>query len=463
MIHDSQKLELSADQIRERAALDPYALAKEEEREARRAERDMLLRIREAQALAPQEPELVRRSGTPEQVAALYTALAEASGEFAELEKDREGQEGQKRYQYATMNALVRATRPALSKHKVIVLQHLIRANGKECVLTEVNGHGARIESSLDVPAGVRGDKGYGLVTTYLRRYAYQSLFQLDSAESDDLDSHQQDEAQEPHDYQRGYNQNQGGSNRSQAPTGPAQNRQGGTQSHGGHVDRSTLPQGQGGPRGQERAPYPPRQAETPRTAQGSAETKDSRMEAAKSLPGMTPAAALEKARPELEAQAAQANERVRAEAERKAAEIDQAAKRKESEDLEHQLRLASAKLERERELEAKAAQAQHNEKALNAQAPQSLVVPDDAGTLSKMVQVLVKERFGLSRAQIESMLIETLTKEEHLEQKATGKPSYAALVKVYSKLKPIVDAGPDEVTKYKLHLNHLVTTGGIQ
>lgn len=283
-------------------------LERAEDREYRRMEVESKLRMQEQRAMLeiqnPKAPEHVRFFGTDEQVSQLLTKLAEASGEFEDLTKAAKGQEGHKNYRYTNMNALVGATRAALSKHKIVVLQPLVRERGSELVRTIVAGWGARIEMDLEVAPGVRGDKGFGLVTTYLRRYQYQATFQLDGEDDPDLDKVQEQDAQEGRNYQRDFRDQrqgnyQGGgqlerpqqTQRQREPQGPQQRREPATASQDRGQNQGPQGQTQASPRSGERqggntqaasrAQQDQGDAKTPQTAQGS-QTKEERLETAR-------------------------------------------------------------------------------------------------------------------------------------------------------------------------------------
>ena len=137
--------------------------------------------------------------------AALYAALAKAQGEFTPLAKNREVEitmksGGRYKFRYADLEAVLSATRPALSSNGLAVIQRIAPvpgANFSELVTAILHKDGGLIESSIQLPSNSGGDiKNYGATISYLRRYALTSL--LCVAADDDLD----EDGQEPGDGQ---------------------------------------------------------------------------------------------------------------------------------------------------------------------------------------------------------------------------------------------------------------------
>lgn len=132
--------------------------------------------------------------GTPEQVDKLFTELALAQGEFEAVLKDTRGQDGNRTFMYADLASMVKASRPALAKHRIAITQYPLGSEGE--LLTIVSGHGARIHSTLRfrradmTVAGVPGIKLFGSELTYFSRYALRCILGLPG--DDDLDSQPQ-------------------------------------------------------------------------------------------------------------------------------------------------------------------------------------------------------------------------------------------------------------------------------
>jgi hypothetical protein len=127
--------------------------------------------------------------GTPEQVTALYFALAEARGEFAPVAKNRTSGKGtNKEFRYADLDASLDATVPGLRKHGLVLIQPLSFVNGKAQVRTTIaHKDGGRLYVYFDVPMPTTGDvQDFGKNVTYSRRYCYNAALCL--AADQDLD-----------------------------------------------------------------------------------------------------------------------------------------------------------------------------------------------------------------------------------------------------------------------------------
>lgn len=135
----------------------------------------------------------IRQGGEIER---LYEALAMAQGEFTPIRKTkhavitaREGKRGYE-YNYAELSDVNDATRPALAKFGLLVVQPTRFENGALLVVTHI-GHrsGAWMESDYPV-ASVAGGFAHptvGGALTYARRYALCSM--LNVSGEDDVDS----------------------------------------------------------------------------------------------------------------------------------------------------------------------------------------------------------------------------------------------------------------------------------
>lgn len=124
-----------------------------------------------------------------ESIAAISAAIAKAQGEFSPIAKNRSVKiqmksGGSFNFKYADLEATINATRPALSKNGLSVIQPIC----DDKLLTIItHSSGEYIESSMPLPAQIGDDpKQYGAKISYLRRYAYQSLVCVMA--DDDLD-----------------------------------------------------------------------------------------------------------------------------------------------------------------------------------------------------------------------------------------------------------------------------------
>lgn len=166
---------------------------------------------------APMLPPPVCSYGSPEQLAALYCALAKAQGEFQPIEKNRSvtidikneqrQKIGQYQFRYADLEEITAKTRPALSKHGLATIQPIGPAkhgSGIALFTQLIHESGGMLISELSVTTGQRDIKALGAEISYLRRYAKSAM--LDIAADDDMDeqnSQQSPDSDEPDPEQR--------------------------------------------------------------------------------------------------------------------------------------------------------------------------------------------------------------------------------------------------------------------
>jgi len=139
--------------------------------------------------------------GTPQEVAALFTALAKAKAAFKPISKNKtvrieRKNGGSYSYEYATMEAILDATEPALSENGIVILQPFEQEGERGermSQLTILAGHGAVVtfkslwdcqEHWVNDQTGVAGSgpmdiKDLGGELTYRQRYAYTKLLNL--------------------------------------------------------------------------------------------------------------------------------------------------------------------------------------------------------------------------------------------------------------------------------------------
>ena len=122
--------------------------------------------------------------------AALYAALVAAQAEFFPVAKSAVGQSGTKSFQFADLASVINATRPALSKHGLAVLQPLrATENGHELVTILIHRDGGSLEYAIPLPQDIVSMQDFGAVVTYLRRYAYKALLCIADADEFDIGS----------------------------------------------------------------------------------------------------------------------------------------------------------------------------------------------------------------------------------------------------------------------------------
>jgi hypothetical protein len=115
----------------------------------------------------------------------LFTALAKAQSEF-----DIAGNNSVNphfRHKYASLADLVKASRPALCKHGLSVIQRIVHDNAVT-ILESILGHasGQFISSSFIINPIKTDIQSLGSYLTYLRRYAYAALVGVISQNEDD-------------------------------------------------------------------------------------------------------------------------------------------------------------------------------------------------------------------------------------------------------------------------------------
>jgi hypothetical protein len=133
--------------------------------------------------------------GSPEQLGALFAALAKAQTSFGAIHRSKtvniKTDKGAYSFAYAPLEDLIEATRPALAANGLAVLTPMVRANGGNAAVRTILAHaeGGRIASSFEFSP--LGDiKQMAGQVTYLRRYGYSALLCL--ASDDDAEDNQE-------------------------------------------------------------------------------------------------------------------------------------------------------------------------------------------------------------------------------------------------------------------------------
>lgn len=128
--------------------------------------------------------------GTPEQLAALYGALARAQAKFNPIHRSKnvtiKSDKGAYSFAYAPLEDLLAATRQALAEEGLAVLTPAGRTGGAPCVRTILSHQdGARLIATFEFQP-LPDIKQLAGQFTYLRRYGYSALLNL--ASDDDAD-----------------------------------------------------------------------------------------------------------------------------------------------------------------------------------------------------------------------------------------------------------------------------------
>jgi hypothetical protein len=127
----------------------------------------------------------------PQQLAELYAALAKAQAEFPPIERTRtvevRSDKGNYSFDYAPLDVVIEATRPALTKHGLAVMQPLDTLEGGALAIRTKLTHASGAELEFVTPLQ-RTDKiqQLGSLITYMRRYAYQAIVGVATDSDDD-------------------------------------------------------------------------------------------------------------------------------------------------------------------------------------------------------------------------------------------------------------------------------------
>jgi hypothetical protein len=125
-------------------------------------------------------------------------ALAKAQGAFTRVRKDATGRMGNQSYQYASLDAMVEATRPALAAAGLAVsFWPQVLEGGRYRLTTMLAGAGGWVICHRDYEAMLGEDrnvrdridgtvKSDGLRESYYMRYAYRALCGIATADADD-------------------------------------------------------------------------------------------------------------------------------------------------------------------------------------------------------------------------------------------------------------------------------------
>jgi hypothetical protein len=126
-------------------------------------------------------------------VSALAEALVAAQAELpCALGKDADGRIGQRSYRYLTLDKLIEATRPVLTKHGLALIQAPGFAergeDGAMPILATrlLHDSGETFEFSTPLYLSEKTMQGLGSAITYARRYAWQSVLGIAAEEDTD-------------------------------------------------------------------------------------------------------------------------------------------------------------------------------------------------------------------------------------------------------------------------------------
>lgn len=167
--------------------------------------------VRRPQVLAPESASASDdpRVYTPsimvmsQDVAELFAALAVAQGAFGEIERTLEAKIQSSRanykYNYAPLDEVLRAIRPALSANGLCVMQFPMTRRGSVVVRTMIaHKSGQYVWNEFAASSDGSDPQSVGKVITYLRRYGLQSLAGVAPGHDDDAVSERADAEARP-------------------------------------------------------------------------------------------------------------------------------------------------------------------------------------------------------------------------------------------------------------------------
>lgn len=129
--------------------------------------------------------------GASNTIGKLAAALAKAQAEFGEVKKTKTAQiksdKGSYSYTYASLDDVLAAVLPALSKHGVALLQPATRTqSGVNVETLLLHESGEWIGSGLTMPASGGTAQSVGSAITYAKRYGLSSILGIAAEEDDD-------------------------------------------------------------------------------------------------------------------------------------------------------------------------------------------------------------------------------------------------------------------------------------
>src|ERR1700687_2313136 len=132
------------------------------------------------------EPKVSTRATRSEQVNELYTALAKAQGEMNVAGKNSENPYFKSRY--ADFCDIVKASRPALTRNGLSVIQQILVNDDGSNVLYTILTHssGQFIESAMRILPQKLDIQSIGSYIAYLKRYCYAALIGVVVSDEDD-------------------------------------------------------------------------------------------------------------------------------------------------------------------------------------------------------------------------------------------------------------------------------------
>lgn len=146
--------------------------------------------LNELKSLYQEKIEEVRKQNAPSyrsvEIKDLFAALAKAQAEMEVASFNAQNPFFKNRY--ADMAQIVKASRPALTKHGLSVIQQILTMQDGTMLLASVLAHssGQFIESRMRIVPPKSDVQTLGSYITYLRRYSYAALVGIVTSDDDD-------------------------------------------------------------------------------------------------------------------------------------------------------------------------------------------------------------------------------------------------------------------------------------
>jgi hypothetical protein len=128
----------------------------------------------------------------------LFAALAKAQSEMENANPETSNTFFKSKY--ADLAAIIKASRPALTKHGLSIAQPIIMEDGFPILITVLaHASGQWIESRIKINPPKTDIQAFGSCVTYLRRYCIAALCGIAAGENDDDgETHMQQERKQP-------------------------------------------------------------------------------------------------------------------------------------------------------------------------------------------------------------------------------------------------------------------------
>lgn len=125
---------------------------------------------------------------TSETIKSIAVSLVKFNGEINSISKDAKNPFFKS--EYVTLDKLIQATREPLQKNGLIVIQSpLCKEDGSigiQTILIHESGEFIESEPLYMKPSKVNDPQAAGSIISYLRRYSYQAILNLNTGEDDD-------------------------------------------------------------------------------------------------------------------------------------------------------------------------------------------------------------------------------------------------------------------------------------